>query len=289
MKKALYTMKIDLVCILVIVSLLGCDLQWSQQVNPAVPNERLLPEVALVIEEQLEIVKPFLDEEFAEYPLARSSEAWYELDSYEMASLALQEENGDSYLALCHQIAYGNNSAQLLEVARPLLTPTQYSELVNEVLDAERAMRSEVLEGCRTLPPNQRAPFMRDLQKLVTKTVVLLVAGIVYACIPNVIFWGKVTAAAAIAVAAGIVATTIMSIYRFYKYDSESLSTSFQEWLVDVTTDPAASYAVAASMTSIGGAMKNGPVVTGLIIAVFAIYQVIDLVTPMLKKYNFNA
>jgi hypothetical protein len=35
--------------------------------------------------------------------------------------------------------------------------------------------------------------------------------------------------------------------------------------------------------------MTKGPVVTGLIIAVFAIYQVIDMVKPMLKKYNFNA
>ncbi|NLA92030.1 MAG: hypothetical protein GX842_01135 [Spirochaetales bacterium] len=130
---------------------------------------------------------------------------------------------------------------------------------------------------------------MRDLQKLVTKTLVLMVAGIVYACIPNVIFWGKITAAAAISVAAGIVATSVMSIYRYYKYDSESLSSSFQDWLVDVTTEPAASFAVATSMITVGKTMSSGPVVTGLIIIVFSIYQVMDLVKPMLKKYNFNA
>jgi hypothetical protein len=118
---------------------------------------------------------------------------------------------------------------------------------------------------------------------------VLLVAGIVYACIPNVIFWGKVTAAAAISVAAGIVATTVMSIYRYYKYDNESLSSSFQDWLTDVTTEPAAAFAVATSMISVGKTMTTSPVVTGLIIIVFSIYQVMDLVKPLLKKYNFNA
>jgi len=150
-------------------------------------------------------------------------------------------------------------------------------------------MRSFGLEESRTLPPNQRAAFMRDLQKLVTKTVVLLVAGIVYACIPDVVFWGKVSAAAAIAVASGIVATTVFSIYRFYTYSADEMAVSFQEWITDVTTDPAASFAVASSMMAVGKTMANGPVVTGLVIAVFSIYQVMDLLKPMLRKYNFGA
>jgi hypothetical protein len=56
-----------------------------------------------------------------------------------------------------------------------------------------------------------------------------------------------------------------------------------------VTTDPSASYAVATSMITVGKTMSNGPVVTGLILVVFAIYQVMDMVKPMLKKYNFDA
>ena len=67
------------------------------------------------------------------------------------------------------------------------------------------------------------------------------------------------------------------------------MSQSFQEWIIDVTTDPSAAFAIATSMMTVGKTMTNGPVVTGLIIVVFSIYQVMDMVKPMLKKYNFNA
>jgi hypothetical protein len=177
----------------------------------------------------------------------------------------------------------------VLDQAADLLPSEQFSELSSRMVSARRQLQSYAQDQVRAIPPSQRPAFMRDLQKLVTKTLVLLVAGIVYACIPKVVFWGKITAAAAISVAAGITATTLMSIYRYYKYGEDSLSQSFQEWIVDVTTDPAASYAVAASMTTVGKAMTNGPVVAGLILVVFAIYQVMDMVKPMLKKYNFDA
>jgi hypothetical protein len=42
-------------------------------------------------------------------------------------------------------------------------------------------------------------------------------------------------------------------------------------------------------MMTVGKTMGNGPVVTGLIIVVFSLYQVMDMVKPMLKKYNFDA
>jgi len=38
----------------------------------------------------------------------------------------------------------------------------------------------------------------------------------------------------------------------------------------------------------VGTTMKRSPVVTGIIICVFAIYNVVDLIKPMLKKYNFS-
>ena len=41
-------------------------------------------------------------------------------------------------------------------------------------------------------------------------------------------------------------------------------------------------------MMAVGTTMKRGPVVTGIVICVFAIYNVVDLIKPMLKKYNFS-
>ncbi len=276
-------------CVLLVISLIGCEVGWDQQVNPVVTDGVLLPAVARVIDEQWTVVAPYLEEELS----ARGLEMGSSLDRVphgaEVVELMLEEESGRDYLQFCYSIAVGEDSAAVLAAARAILPKEEYDALRLKVDETERNARSLGLEESRTLPPNQRAAFMRDLQKLVTKTVVLLVAGIVYACIPDMVFWGKVSAAAAIAVASGIVATTVFSLYRFYTYSADSMAISFQEWITDVTTDPAASFAVASSMMAVGKTMANGPVVTGLVIAVFSIYQVMDLLKPMLKKYNFGA
>lgn len=270
-----------------IVSLLGCSIAWEPFSTPPVAYEEMVPLVARVIDEQLETVLPVLEEEGEWRAMARS--LGEEINGEMVVDELLKEEGGEAYLNFCYSVASGLESEELLKEAQGLMGAEEYAQL-SEQFSSARSMILERGEGMsRALPPNQKAEFMRDLQKLLTKTLVLMVAGIVYACIPNVIFWGKITAAAAISVAAGIVATSVMSIYRYYKYDEESLSASFQDWLVDVTTEPAASFAVATSMITVGKTMSSSPVVTGLIIIVFSIYQVMDLVKPMLKKYNFNA
>jgi len=132
--------------------------------------------------------------------------------------------------------------------------------------------------------------FYKDLRRLVIRSVVLFTAGIVYACIPKVVFWGKISAACAISVSAGILASTVLSIYDYYKLDkSDDSSKAFSDWLQEVTTTPSADYALAASIIAIGNTMKQGPVVTGIVVCVFSIYQIIDLVKPMLTHYNPNA
>ena len=277
----------DLVSIWLMVSLLGCSLAWEPVVNPSVSETLMVPVVARVLDEQLAVVAPVL-EEHGEISLARRS-LLGETKGIDVVERMLTEQQGADYLRFSHAVATGASSEEVLAEAANLLPDEQFSALSARMVSTQRALGSIAMDQVRSLPPSQRPAFMRDLQKLVTKTLVLMVAGIVYACIPTVVFWGKVTAAAAISVAAGITATTIMSIYRYYQYGEGTLAQSFQEWIIDVTTDPAAAYAVAASMTTIGKTMTNGPVVTGLIIVVFALYQVMDLVKPMLKKYNFDA
>lgn len=270
-----------------IISLLGCSLAWEPFSTPPITHAEMVPLVARVIDEQLETVLPVLEEEGEWTTLARSLDE--ELSGEMVVDALLKEEGGEAYLNFCYSVATGSDSEELLMEAQGLMGAEEYAQLNEQFANTRSLILDRGTSMSRALPPNQRAEFMRDLQKLLTKTLVLMVAGIVYACIPNVIFWGKITAAAAISVAAGIVATSVMSIYRFYKYDDESLSSSFQDWLVDVTTDPAASFAVATSMITVGKTMSSSPVVTGLIIIVFSIYQVMDLVKPLLKKYNFNA
>jgi hypothetical protein len=279
----------QVICMVLTFSMLGCSMYWDNTPNAIIGEKRLIPEVARVIDEQWEVVSEQLAEELDQDCASRGSISWRNLESEEIVRLSLEEEHGYQYAALCHQIAYGNSAQEVLACAEQLIDAESFDHLSEQVQSIERSMQDDAIAYSRTLPPNQRAPFLRDLQKLVTKTIVLLVAGITYACIPKIIFWGKVTAAAAVSVAAGIVATSILSIYRYYKYGQDSMAGSFQEWVTDVTTDPVAAYALASSMMTVGKTMTKGPVVTGLIIAVFAIYQVIDMVKPMLKKYNFNA
>ncbi|MGE0074934.1 MAG: hypothetical protein AB7S52_06880 [Sphaerochaetaceae bacterium] len=277
----------NVVSLWLIVSLLGCSLAWEPGVNPQLDEKEIVPIVARVVEEQLAVVQPVLDEHGVLSDTTRSLAG--SASGTVIVEHMLQEEMGSDYLRFCHAVASGADPSVLLGEAEGLMPQEAYTELSARMSTTERAMLSFGEAQSRAIPPSQRPAFMRDLQKLITKTLVLMIAGIVYACIPNIVFWGKITAAAAVSVAAGVAATTIMSIYRYYKYGDESLSVSFQEWIVDVTTDPGAAYAIATSMMTVGKTMTNGPVVTGLILVVFSIYQVMDMVKPLLKKYNFNA
>ncbi len=276
-----------LIVFALVVSLLSCSLGWSYKNSGQIDYGVVVPVVSKAVDQQLEVISPVLEENGVLDNNTRSIVS--NSSGQEIVEKMLTEKNGDEYLAFSHSVVTESSSEQLLAEAAKLLPKEQFNELSKTMVENERSLRSLAVEQGRALPPNQRAEFLRDLQKLVTKTLVLLVAGVVYACIPTLIFWGKITAAAAISIAAGVVATTIMSIYRYYKHGDDNLSQSFQEWIVDVTTDPTAAWAIAASMSAVGKTMTNGPVVTGLIIVVFSIYQVMDLVKPMLKKYNFNA
>jgi hypothetical protein len=84
-----------------------------------------------------------------------------------------------------------------------------------------------------------------------------------------------------------VVAATVMSLIRYYKFGGEK-GESFNEWLTSVTTEPKTSYALAASMIAVGSTLKRSPLITGIIICVFALYGIVDDVKPLLTKYNFK-
>ena len=104
----------------------------------------------------------------------------------------------------------------------------------------------------------------------------------------DVVVWGKVTAASAVAIAAGVLSATIMAVVEHYNSDL-SLTQSFGEWLETVAKEPAVNWALAASVISISKSLDRGPVVTGIIIAVFTLFGVVEDAKEMLGKYNFSA
>jgi hypothetical protein len=249
-----------------------------------VSDERLLPTVARVIDEQKEVVWDYVKDDL---PVTGKGEI---PSGDAIVDQILEEENGRSYLEFCYSVETDGKEDRLdtvVEYARGLVGEEEMALLEQNLEEMRTLLLAKGEEIARGLAPSQRAAFWKDMQKLVTRTLVLFTAGIVYACIPNVVFWGKVSAASAVAVAAGVVSTSIMSIWRYYQFGG-NLEESFEEWLMAVSTEPEVSVAMASSMLAVGKTLERGPVVTGIVICVFALYNVVDMIKPMLKQYDFT-
>ena len=79
-----------------------------------------------------------------------------------------------------------------------------------------------------------------------------------------------------------------MSLYEYFRFGAGE-GQSFEEWFKELIKIPQADFALTASITAIAEAMGAGPVVTGIIICLFGLYNVVDLARTMLKTYNFGA
>ena len=272
------------VLFMLVIPLSGCSVGWEAQTKAKITDKELFPTVARIIDEQKNVVWEYLEED-----LSRALTTG-EPTGADIVRSTLSEEQGRQYLEFCYavnDVEASDQAQRVVDFARTLISEEEMAALEQKLEENRSLMLSEAEVFSRALAPSQRVPFWKDMQKLVTRTTVLFTAGVVYACIPTVVFWGKVSAATAIAIAAGVVASTVMSVWRYYQFGGD-LDESFNEWLISVTTEPEVAYALAASMIPVGTTLKRGFVVTGIIICVFAMYNVIDMMKPMLKKYNFS-
>ncbi len=282
-KKMHYTLN-WVVLVMLVIPLSGCSMGWEAQTKAKITDKELFPTVARIIDEQKSVVWEYLEEDLSRALLAG------EASGADIVQSTLSEEQGRQYLEFCYAVndAGAPDQAQrVVAFARSLISEEEMTSLEQKLEENRSLLLAEAEPFARALAPSQRAAFWKDMQKMVTRSTVLFTAGVVYACIPKAVFWGKVSAATAVAIAAGVVASTVMSVWRYYQFGG-NLDESFNEWLISVTTEPQVSYALAASMISVGTTLKRGFVVTGIIICVFALYNVIDMVKPMLKMYNFN-
>lgn len=272
------------VLVVLVIPLSGCTLGWESQTKAKITDKELLPTVARIIDEQKDVVWQYLDEDISRV-LSPS-----EQEGADIVLNTLSEEQGRQYLEFCYvvnDVDSEDQAQRVVDFARSLISEEEMASLEQKLDENRSLMLAEAEIYSRALSPSQRAPFWKDMQKLLTRSIVLFTAGVVYACIPTIVFWGKISAATAVAIASGVVASTVMSIWRYYQFGGE-LDEAFNEWLISVTTEPEVSYALAASMIAVGTTLKRGFVVTGIVICVFALYNVIDMVRPMLKQYNFS-
>ncbi len=233
-----------------------------------------------VIDENLSIVREYIDADLPEMQELASA------DGYHVATRAMEEENGEEYLEFCLETSSFNTADDVFAAAEGLAPQAELDKIRKQVEDAETRLYAVARGTARFMSPEQQEAFYDDLKKLVIKSAVLLTAAIVYAFVPNMIFWGKIAAASAVAIAAGVLTTSIMAIAEYYR--TGDLTATFEEWLEDVTTEPTASWLLAASMISIGTSLNRSPVLTGIILAVFTLFNVVNDVKPMLEKYDFT-
>ncbi len=268
------------IVILLVFILSGCSFALDKTLTKELDEEKLVSSVSKIVDEQIDVVSPYLTD------LSKSVE-FNEICGDDVVNGALIENRGKEYLEFDYFIAYENEDIdEIANRAKSLIPENEAYQIDEKLYETRQILSRDIDEISRNLPPSQQVSFQKDLRKLVTRSFVLFSAGIVYMFMPNTIFWGKISAAAAISVAAGVFSNTVVSLYQYYKYGGEAQD-SFATWVTEISTEPQVSYALAKSMIAVGATMERSPVITGIIICVFSMYQVIDMVKPMLKKYNY--
>jgi hypothetical protein len=279
----------EAVCLLVLVCFVACNANFRPSFKQSITDSSLRSRVSRVIDAQLETVKDYLDEDLQ--ASIEGTSRGGRMTGSEIVDVTMKETGGRDYLDFCYAVDVSVTTGDIdavMDTARCILPDSEYQELVRLSQDVERQITLKGEEMARAIPLDQQAAFYKDLKTLVVRAIVLLTAGIVYACMPTIIFWGKISAACAISVGAGLVAITIMSLYEYYRFGTGE-GMSFEDWFKDLIKIPQADFALTTAITTVAEAMGCGPVVTGIIICVFALYNIVDMVRAMLRTYNFDA
>ena len=246
----------------------------------------LMSESARMIDEYYEEVRSVLVEE-GEYTSSEIA-SHGTLTGEEITRALSEEENGEAYMNFLYQTQYASDTEDVLSAASEFLDEEQMTDLRAKASEIEEKFAEEGERIARAISPADKEQFYKDLRSLTVKSVVLLTAAIVYAIIPKVMFWGKVSAATAVSVAAGILASTVITIIEWSDKDLQHDENAFKDWLDNVTQEPVAAWAIAQGVITTQTAAGTTPVVAALILGVFAIYQITDSTKSILKNYNWK-
>lgn len=268
--------------LLSIMLLTSCMLPGS----PSAPSsEELMSESARMLDHHYEMVRSIIMEEEGATDFVLKEK----LDGDEIVRGLLGEENGEAYLSFFYNSDKFKSEEDVYRAASGLIPEEEIAKIKDIADGIERSLLEEMADSTRALSATQKTEFYKDLRALVVKSVVLLTSAIVYAFLPDYMIFAKVSAASAVAVAAGVLSSTILAITEWK--DSGVLSTNsdnFEAWLQEVTKEPTAAWAISAGMIATGKAVNAKPVTTAVAIAIFALYGVTDDLSEMLKTYNFK-
>lgn len=281
----LKTVNALLVGVLCLMTLFSCTLEASA-VHAVSQSERS-SRVARMIDQQLtmmmssDVADILTPEQVAAYDSFKQSVS--DADGRTIVSRMLEEEKGEDYLNLSYTLLTSDDVNQIISSARPLVPQGEYEQLKAEVEKIEESAARHYRIVSRAMSTEQQAKVYKELQGLVVKAVVLLTAAVVYAIIPNVMVWGKVSAACVASVCAGILASGIMTVVGYARYGESEEDFDFPSWLKSVYDDSFAQWAIASSVIATTAAAGKSPVMTSLILVAFALYNVFDEASAMYK------
>lgn len=270
--------------LIVTIFLSSCTPQLSSTVE--ISKEKLMSESTRLINECYDDVRTILidegeytTEDFVSHGIA---------DGETLVRAVAKEENGDELLELVCLSDNAQDVDSVLAVAKKFISHDEYKELEKKSQEIEQYFSTEGEKIARSLNPKEKEKFYKDLRSVTVKSVVLLTAAIVYACIPKVMFWGKISAASAVSIAAGVVASTLITIIEWSDKDLQQDQEAFKKWLDNVTEEPVAAWALAQGVINTQAAISTNYVTGALVLFVFSIYHISDGTKKLLKEYNWR-
>lgn len=269
-----------------IIAMLISSCSPSLVSDKSVRKSVLMSESARLINEYYEEVRSVLIEE-GEYT-SEEIASYGTLTGEEITRKISEYDDGEKYLNFLYVSSYAEDTDVVIDAAGEFLDEKQMEDLRARAEQIETHFEEAGERIARALNPAEKEQFYEDLRTLTVKSVVLLVAAIIYAIIPNVMFWGKVSAATAVSVAAGILASTIITVIEWSDEDLQHDESAFKDWLDSVSSEPVAAWAIAQGVITTQTAAGTSPVVAALVLAVFAIYQITDSTKKVLKNYNWK-
>ena len=276
-KMMLEGINVMLLVLITLATLFSCTLDASAVKNAS--EREMSSRVARMIDETM---AQMMDNSVAEFltpeqvaELEGVKDSAQGLDGRSIVSRMLEEEQGEEVLTYSYTAITSDDVDEILASARPLVGEEEYGKLVQQANEIEARAMEAYERASRAMSGEQQKKFYKELQGLVTKAVVLLTAALVYALIPNVMVWGKVSAACVAAVCAGVLASGVMAIVG-YKTVDKCEDFDFLTWLKSVGEDAYAEWAIASSVIATSAAAGKSPVITALILAALALYQCFD-------------
>ena len=205
-KMMLEGINVMLLVLITLATLFSCTLDASAVKNAS--EREMSSRVARMIDETM---AQMMDSSVAEFltpeqvaELEGVKDSAQGLDGRSIVSRMLEEEQGEEVLTYSYTAITSDDVDEILASARPLVGEEEYGKLVQQANEIEARAMEAYERASRAMSGEQQKKFYKELQGLVTKAVVLLTAALVYALIPNVMVWGKVSAACVAAVCAGV-------------------------------------------------------------------------------------